>query len=268
MTLKLAMWSGPRNLSTAMMRAWENRPDTTVWDEPLYAYYLAATGLDHPGREAILRAGDTDWRRATTACCGPAPNGRPVFFQKHMSHHLLAEVDHDWTTELQHFFLIRDPAAVLRSYTQTRYSVTLEDIGLPQQLALYRHLCAAEPVTPLVIDADDFLRHPRAYLQALCVRFDLPFSERMLSWPAGQRDSDGVWGQYWYASVWRSTGFTAPREKPPAAALDSIMPPALRALAEAAQPYYTALYQMRLRPTDLSIGTDHDNDNDNDNDND
>ena len=229
--VRVAMWSGPRNISTAMMRAWENRGDCTVTDEPLYAHYLARTGLDHPGRDAVIAAGETDWRKVVDALVGPVPGGKPVWYQKHMVHHLLPHVPRDWITRLRNVLLIRDPRAVVASYVKSRAEVTPEDIGLPQQAALYDALCAAgEP--PPVIDAADFLRAPAAHLRALCAWLGIPFTGRMLRWPAGPRDTDGAWAPHWYARVRASTGFEAPRDDPappdlsgePARVADACMP--------------------------------------------
>ena len=142
--LRLAMWSGPRNISTAMMRAWENRGDCAVVDEPLYAHYLAHTGLEHPGREEIIAAGETDWRKVAAGLTGPVPDGKPIFYQKHMTHHLLPHIGRAWLGELTHVFLIRDPRAVLVSYTRTRREVTAEDLGSVQELEIFQHLREAD----------------------------------------------------------------------------------------------------------------------------
>ncbi len=238
---RLAMWSGPRNISTAMMRAWENRPDTAVWDEPLYAHYLTATGIDHPGRDTIIAAGDPDWRRVVARLTGPLPDGKAIFYQKHMTHHLLPQIDREWLLELNHCFLIRDPREVLLSYSKARQSVTLEDIGLPQQLAIFEYVASVAPTPPPVIDAADFLASPRAYLQALCDWLGIAFDTGMLSWPAGPRASDGVWASHWYASVWRSTGFTPYQPR------TERLPRALEPLAAAAEPYYATLHRARLQ---------------------
>jgi hypothetical protein len=205
--LRIAMWSGPRNISTAMMRAWENREDCAVSDEPLYAAYLANTGLDHPGRDEVIAAGDTDWRRVVDALLGPSPGGAPIWYQKHMSHHLSAEMDLDWVLALRNVFLIRDPSEVVASYLKSRATVAPDDIGLPQQARLFDFLRERTGETPTVIDAGDFLRAPEAHLRALCAELGIDFTPRMLSWPAGPRDSDGVWAPYWYDAVWASTGF-------------------------------------------------------------
>jgi hypothetical protein len=204
--VRLAVWSGPRNISTALMRAWENRADCVVVDEPFYAYYLASTGLDHPGRDEVIAAGETDWRRVVDGLLGPVPDGAAVFYQKHMNGHLLPEIDHEWIRELTNVLLIRDPREVVASYTKARASVTPDDIGLPAQVRLHEELTSVGVPMP-VVDAADFLRAPEAYLRALCAYAGVPFTDRMLHWPAGRRESDGVWAPYWYAAVERSTGF-------------------------------------------------------------
>lgn len=240
--LRIAMWSGPRNISTAMMRAWENRPDCAVSDEPLYAAYLAMTGLDHPGRDEVIAAGETDWRKVADALLGPAPGGKPVWYQKHMSHHLLPGMDTGWIHRLHNVFLVRNPAEVVASYLRSRDTVSPDDIGLPQQAALYEEL-ASTGRPPTVIDAGDFLADPEGHLRAVCAELGLEFTPAMLSWPAGPRDSDGVWAPHWYDMVWRSTGFEPPSARP-APRLEG---PAL-AVAEACRPAYERLHALRLRP--------------------
>lgn len=240
--LRVAMWSGPRNISTAMMRAWENRGDCAVSDEPLYAAYLARTGLDHPAREAVIAAGQTDWRQVALDLTGPVPDGQPVWYQKHMTHHLLPDMDLGWTHGLAHVFLIRDPAPVVDSYLRSRDQVQPEDIGLLQQVRLLAHLEAQGLPVPPVIDADDFLRAPEAHLRALCAHLDLPFTPRMLAWPAGPRASDGVWAPHWYEAVWRSTGFEAWRPREP------VLTPAAQAVADACRPAYEQLHALRMQP--------------------
>lgn len=203
----LAMWSGPRNLSTAMMRAWENRSDTQVWDEPLYAAYLRQTGIQHPMGEEIIALNESDPALVMAQCATPAANG--FFYQKHMTHHILPDYSLDWLADIHHCFLLRDPREVLLSYSQKREQPTLEDIGLPQQLRLFRKVTEQTGQPPLVIDAKDFLHDPARYLTALCDYVGIPFMPEMLSWPAGRRESDGVWAEHWYDSVWKSTGFGA-----------------------------------------------------------
>lgn len=210
---RLAMWSGPRNISTALMRSWENRDDTVVVDEPLYAHYLAETGFDHPARDEVIAAGETDWQRVVDELLGPVPHGTRVFYQKHMTHHLLPDIDHGWISSLTNVLLVRDPREVVASYIKSRTAVTADDIGLPRQVALHDEL-AATGAAPPVIDAADFLRDPVGFLRMLCDLVDQPFSESMLSWPKGPRDSDGVWARHWYTAVWESTGFEPYRARP------------------------------------------------------
>ncbi|MGI8702304.1 MAG: HAD family hydrolase [Nocardioidaceae bacterium] len=209
---RLAVWSGPRNVSTALMRAWENRPDCEVVDEPLYPCYLARTGIDHPGRDEVLAVGETDWRVVVERLLAPAPEGVAVVYQKHMAHHLVPEIGHGWLSELTNVLLIRDPREVVASYIESRSSVHADDIGLRQQLSLYDEL-TARGATPPVVDAGDFLRDPERYLRWMCDLVGVGFTDAMLHWPPGPRESDGVWARYWYASVWRSTGFAPYRPR-------------------------------------------------------
>ncbi len=235
------MWSGPRNISTAMMRAFENREDCAVVDEPLYGYYLATTGVDHPGREEVIASGPTDWRAVVRALVGPIPKGRAIWYQKHMTHHLLPEVERGWMDAMVHCFLIRSPAEVLSSYAKTRPNPTAEDLGFSQQAEIYDWVAARAQVPPLVIESRDILEDPRRLLSALCAALQIPFSERMLSWPAGPRDSDGVWAKHWYDKVWASTGFQPPSPR----ALE--IPARLQPIVDDAQPIYERLYAARLR---------------------
>ncbi len=236
------MWSGPRNISTAMMRSFENRPDCTVSDEPFYAAYLAQTGLDHPMRAEVLASQPQDWRAVAAAMAEPAPDGAPIWYQKHMAHHMLAGMGLDWTGACRNVFLIRRPEGVLASYIVKRAEVTLEDIGFVRQCEIFDHIAAQTGEAPVVVDAEQVLADPRATLEALCKAIDIPFSDRMLHWPAGRRSSDGIWAPAWYDAVERSTGFTAPG---PAARLDDL-PEAIRRIADAAQPYYDHLAGHRL----------------------
>jgi hypothetical protein len=234
------MWSGPRNLSTAMMRAFENRPDTAVSDEPFYGFYLARTGLDHPSRDAVVASQPTDWRAVSASLTGPAPEGCAIWYQKHMAHHLLPGVGRSWIDRMANAFLIREPRAVLASYARVRAVATLDDLGLPQQCEIFRRVSDRLGEAPPVLDARDLLRNPRAALTALCGALGIPFSEAMLSWPPGRCDTDGVWAEHWYASVEESTGFQPYNPRP----ID--LPPDLEGVAEDARPYYAELYEARL----------------------
>ena len=239
MTVRIAMWSGPRNISTAMMRSFENRADAQVVDEPFYAAYLAATRLDHPMRDAVLASQPRDWR-AVVAGLG-ALDG-PIVYEKHMTHHMLEDVGLDWTADRANAFLIRDPAEVLASYTVKRAEVTLADIGIARQAELFAREADRLGHAPPVVRGSDLLADPEGMLRALCAALGIGFDPAMLSWPAGRRASDGVWAPAWYDAVERSTGFAAPptRAPPP-------LPDALRTLADQARPHYEALERHRLR---------------------
>ena len=235
MSITIAMWSGPRNISTAMMRAWENRPDCTVWDEPLYAAYLHDTGIDHPMREAILQHDENDWRKVIARCAESSPDDNHVFYQKHMTHHMLPHYSRDWLSRVQHCFLLRHPRDVLLSYSQKRDTVELADIGIVEQLELFDAVTELNGEAPLIIDTVDFLHKPEDYLRAICDHFSISFYSEMLSWPKGPRDSDGVWAEHWYANVWQSTGFGPARES------NTALNQTLTAILEEALPAYDSL---------------------------
>jgi hypothetical protein len=208
MPLRIAMWSGPRNISTALMRSFGGRPDTAVCDEPLYAFYLARRPeVDHPGRDEVIAHGDTDWRSVARFLTGPVPGGKAVFYQKHMAHHLLPEVGREWLEELVHAFLIRDPREMLLSLAKVMPSPTALDTGLSQQLELYRSVERRLGRPPPVVDARDVLADPPGVLRALCAALGLEFTPAMLAWEPGLRPTDGIWAKHWYRDVARSTGF-------------------------------------------------------------
>jgi hypothetical protein len=237
---RLAIWSGPRNISTALMRAFENRPDTVVVDEPLYAAYLARTGIDHPGREAVIASQPTDLDVAVAGLSAPLPPGLRLHYAKHMAHHVSRDLDLRWTLRFRNVLLIRDPVEVVASYVRSRETCEPQDIGIPQQQWLME-LWDSEGVEVPIIDAADFLGAPEAYLRWLCEWLEIPFTVRMLSWPPGPRATDGVWAPYWYAAVWSSTGFESPRSREIALSDHDA------AVAEACRPVYAALHRRRLR---------------------
>ncbi|MCA9242441.1 MAG: hypothetical protein KDA32_00690 [Phycisphaerales bacterium] len=240
MAVRIAMWSGPRNISTAMMRAWESRDDAAVVDEPLYAHYLLATGADHPGRDEVLATHDADWRSVVARLLGPISGGRAILFQKHMAHHLLDSMSREWLTEMRHAFLIRHPREMLISLSKNLPDPKLADTGLPQQVEILEYVeCRAGAPAP-ILDARDVLENPRGMLTALCAALAVPFQEAMLSWPPGRRATDGVWAPHWYANVERSTGFAPYR--PPTEPLA----PALEPLLAECMPYYERLRANRL----------------------
>lgn len=205
--LRLAMWSGPRNISTAMMRSWGNRPDTFVCDEPLYAHYLSVTGRDHPGGAEVVAAGQTDAARIVGWLTGPVPGGKRVWYQKHMSHHLLPHLDRGWMRQLVNCFLIRDPREVLTSFVKHVPDMTLADTGYAQQVEIFDLVRQWTGTTPPVLDSRDVLNNPRRMLGLLCEAVGVEFTDGMLSWPPGPRETDGVWAKYWYKEVETTTSF-------------------------------------------------------------
>lgn len=240
--IRIAMWSGPRNISTAMMRSWEARGDAAVSDEPLYAHYLKVRpGVEHPGRDEILAKCETDWRKVVTELTGPCPGGKGLWYQKHMAHHLLPEIDRAWVWGLTNAFLIRDPAEMIVSLAKVMPDPGLMDTGLPQQVELFEEVGRRTGRVPPVVDARDVLEDPEGVLRALCAAVGVGFTERMLSWKAGPRGTDGVWAKHWYAAVEKSTGFekyTARREH---------VPDVLHSVYEEAVEYYQRMYGHRLR---------------------
>jgi hypothetical protein len=238
---RIAMWSGPRNISTAMMRSWGNRPDTFVCDEPFYACYLQETGHAHPGREEVIAHGETDWRKVIAKLTGPVPHGRRIFFQKQMTHHLLPGMDRTWLAEVTNCFLIRDPAQVIVSYIKKNNDPTLEDIGFVQQAEIFDWVCAGAGSVPPVIDASDVLENPPRILRLLCDAVGVEFTEAMLSWAPGLRETDGIWAKDWYAEVTTSTGFRKPAGREPAP-----VPERLRGVHERALECYERLHKHRL----------------------
>lgn len=239
--LYLAMWSGPRNISTAMMRAWENRPDTWVVDEPLYAHYLHHTDYDHPVKEAIIAADETDWRTRFDQLIAPIPHDKAIYYQKHMTHHWLPHMELSWLDNLTNCFLIREPREVITSYLKIRPEPTLENLGFPQQMRLFNYVRKTTGQTPPILDSRDVLENPRQMLTLLCEAVGVQFDERMLAWPAGKRETDGVWGDYWYSSVWRSMGWAEYRPK------TDPVPPRFQPLLTECNKIYQQLYQFRLR---------------------
>jgi hypothetical protein len=223
-----------------MMRSFENRADTQVVDEPFYAFYLKETGLDHPGRDAVLAGQSTDAAEVAADLTAPLNEGCTVFYQKHMSHHMLPGMDQSWMDTVTHAFLIRDPRAMLASYVKSREEVTLADLGLPQQAALFDQVADKLGKAPPVVESADVLKDPRGKLGVLCAALNIPFDEAMLGWPAGKRSSDGVWAPWWYKNVEASTGFAPYVHK------DPILEDRLKPIAEEAMPFYEKLSRYSL----------------------
>ena len=238
----IAMWSGPRNISTAMMYSFGNRPDCEAWDEPFYGFALKTGGHDHPMRDEIIAGMETDWDRLMKACT--TPSAKPLLYQKHMTHHMLPGHDRSFINGLGNAFLIRDPARVLASYTQKWADVDLNAIGFVQQAEIFDQVAQKQGHAPPVIDADDVLADPRAVLGRLCAALGIAFDDAMLAWPKGPKPFDGIWAPHWYNAVWQSEGFARPSS--PAAKKDAL-PGALQEIADAAMPYYQSLLHHRIR---------------------
>lgn len=238
--MRIAMWSGPRNLSTAMMYAFAARGDCAVWDEPFYAAYLAATGLDHPMRAEILAAHDADPGKVAAACSGPIPQEQSLFYQKHMTVHMIPAFHRGFMRDCVNVFLIRHPARVVASYARKREGPTLLDIGFVQQAELFDEIASRLGHAPVVVDSLDIRANPRETLQKLCETIGIPFTERMLTWPAGGHPSDGIWAPHWYGAVHRSTGFEEP-EGP----LPDLLPE-YQELVGQALPYYQRLAAFKI----------------------
>jgi hypothetical protein len=254
--VRIAMWSGPRNISSAMMRSFGARPDTAVTDEPFYAAFLALSGADHPLRAEVIASQPNDWREVVARLLGPVPGGRPIWYQKHMTHHMLDAFGREWLSRMSNAFLIRDPQAVLASYRHIRAaeSVTLADIGIVQQRELFEREAERLGRAPPVIEGADVLADPPGVLALLCAALGIPYSGAMLRWSAGRRDTDGVWAPAWYGSVERSTCFAAAgpvaagtADAGTAAAHAATLPAGLMRLAELARPHYEALAAHKLR---------------------
>jgi hypothetical protein len=234
---RIAMWSGPRNISTAMMRSWGNRADTAVIDEPFYAFYLKQTGKAHPGSHEIVAQCESDVHKIITALTGPVPGGRRIFYQKHMTHHLLPKVSREWLCQMTNCFLIRDPAEVIASYVKKHdVDLAIVDLGFEQQVEIFNSLPDPRPV----IDAKDVLQNPERTLRALCEAVGVEFDDAMLSWPPGIRETDGMWAKYWYDEVARSTSFQ------PYVKRSHDVPERFREIHERCRECYEQLYKNRL----------------------
>ena len=207
------MWSGPRNISTALMRSWESRSDTFVIDEPFYAHYLSVTNVDHPGRDEIIQSGETDQSVVSKGLISDIDDSCSIYFQKHMTHHMIPSVGREWMKDVVNCFLIRDPKDMILSYTKVNSNLSMHLLGLEEQYELFEYVTKINGRAPPVIDSKDILLDPRETLRLLCEKIGVVFSEEMLSWSKGVRDTDGIWAKYWYDNVINSTGFNTYTEK-------------------------------------------------------
>ena len=238
--LKIAMWSGPRNISTAMMRAFEARGDTFVTDEPFYGYYLSEAGLMHPGREEIINSTETGWQKVVDWITGPVPDNYDIWYQKHMAHHMINNIDMDWLSGFKNCFLIREPSEVILSYIKKNELVSVEDTGFPQLVKIFELVSEISGETPPVLDAMDLLMNPQKILSLLCKKIGIKFTNKMLKWELGLRKTDGIWAKHWYDSVAETTGFS--EYKPKSEKLD----PKYDEILKKCNRYYSSLYNVRL----------------------
>jgi hypothetical protein len=239
-TTRIAMWSGPRNLSTAMMRSFGGRADTAVSDEPFYGAFLKTSGAAHPMREAVVAAMDCDWDSVMRTLAGPAPGGSTIWYQKHMWHHMVGPVGYDDFAGFTHAFLIREPERMIASYLRQREAAAFEDFGLERQAEFFEREADRLGEAPPVVDANDVLRNPSGTLSALCAALGIPWDSAMLRWAPGRRATDGPWAPHWYAAVEASTGFGPPESGPVE------LPDDARRLADRCRPYYERLAAHRL----------------------
>ena len=241
MTIRIAMWSGPRNLSTAMMRSFGSRTDTFVSDEPFYGAYLKQTGDPQPMADAVMASMDCDWGSVARTMSGPCPEPAPVWYQKHMAHHMVGPIGHDDMPGLRHAFLIRDPERVVASYSAKRVSVRPEHLGCERQVEFFEREADRLGHAPPVVDSADILANPPAIMARLCSALGIAWDPAMLSWDPGIRQTDGVWASHWYDAVAASTGFGMARRKP--LALDN----EAQRIADRCRPFYERLAVHRIR---------------------
>ena len=235
------MWSGPRNISTALMRSFENRNDTFVSDEPFYAHFLKQTGLEHPMRDDVLKSGSSNWSEVSDYLTNSIPDGKSIWYQKHMAQHNLPGVNLEWVEKVFNCFLIRDPKEVILSYTKKHEIFSVYQLGFPQQFDLFTRIKKKEGRVPIVLDSKDILMDPESMLKNLCHKLEIPFTNKMLKWPKGGRDSDGVWGKHWYNAVEQSTGFQIYQTK------DEKVPVEYTEVYEESMEYYLQLHNHRIQ---------------------
>jgi hypothetical protein len=235
------MWSGPRNLSTAMMRSFGSRADTFVSDEPFYGAFLKSTGADHPMREEVIAAMDCDWRSVMASLRGPVPDGSPVWYQKQMWHHMAGPIGYEDFEGFAHAFLIREPERMIASYLRKREAAAFENFGMDRQAEFFEREADRLGHAPPVIDANDVLANAEPVLSKLCAALGIAWDPAMLGWPRGRRATDGPWAPHWYGAVEKSTGFGPPETEPPELPSEGLR------VAELCRPYYERLADHRIQ---------------------
>ena len=240
MTVRIAMWSGPRNLSTAMMRSFGSRPDTFVSDEPFYGCYLKDSGADHPMRDEIVAAMDCDWQSVMATLRHDPPDSAPIWYQKHMWHMMVGPIGYRDFAGFRHAFLIREPERMIASYLKKREAARFEDFGLEKQAEFFEREAERLGHAPPVIDANDVLADPETVLSKLCQALGIAWDRAMLSWAPGRRETDGVWAAHWYNAVEKSTGFGPPESDPVE------LSAADQRLADRMRPFYDRLAAHRM----------------------
>lgn len=238
---RIAMWSGPRNISTALMRSWENRADTMVIDEPLYGPYLFQTGKKHPMSAEIISNQGKHYEpiiKELVSC--KFPKDISIYYQKHMAHHILPDTDLAWIHKMDNAILLRHPDEVLSSYLEKYPKATPEDLGFPQLLRILKLIMKQHGTPPPVFESKNILINPERMLGLMCTHFNVPFDKDMLNWPKGYRDSDGVWAPHWYNNVIQSTGFGKYTPK------NISLTPDEKKVAEKCMPYYLELLKFSV----------------------
>ena len=241
MTRRIAMWSGPRNISTAMMRSFSSRPACFVSDEPFYGAFLPETGAGHPMRDEVIASMETDWRQIAEAMAGDPPDGSPLWYQKQMAHHMVGPVAPDDIRNVTHAFLIRDPRRMVASYARKRETVEAKDLGVRVVREFFDREADRLGAPPPVVDSADVLADPAGTLSALCNALEIPWTEAMLQWRAGRHPEDGVWASHWYGRVEASTGFEGEED-----AELPVLDAHLQAVADACEEDYQAMARFRL----------------------
>lgn len=241
MTRRIAMWSGPRNISTAMMRSFSSRPDCFVSDEPFYGAFLKETGADHPMRDEVMASMETDWFKIAEEMAGDPPDGSALWYQKQMAHHMVGPVAPDDIRNVTHAFLVRDPRLMVASYARKRETVEASDLGVRVVREFFDREADRLGSSPPVVDSADVLADPAGTLSALCDALEIPWTDAMLHWPAGRHPEDGVWASHWYGRVEASTGFEG-EEDSELPVLDAH----LQAVADACEEDYQAMARFRL----------------------